>query len=74
MSECVFVYLPFKELVSDFDRLSCHGGRHPLRGDCISKDDVESCFCLMEMEDKQLNELVVRHLVSLSSSVILRPS
>lgn len=64
------VYLPFKELVSDFDRLSCHGGKQPLRGDCISKEDVESCFCLMEMEDKQVNELVVRLLFSLSSSEI----
>lgn len=64
------VYLSFKELLLDFDRLSWNGGKQPLRGDCRNNDDVESCFCLMEMEDKQLNELVVRLLFSLSSSEI----
>lgn len=61
------VYLSFKELLLDFDRFSCHGGKQPLRGDCRNKDDVESCLCLMEMEDKQLNELL-RLFFSFSSS------
>ena len=66
----VVVYISFKELLLDFDRFSWNGGKQPLRGDCRNKDDVESCFCLMEMEDKQLNELVVRLRFSLSSSEI----
>lgn len=64
-----YVYLSFKEPLLDFERFSCHGGKQPLRGDCRNNDDVESCFCLMEMEDKQLNELL-RLLFSFSSSGI----
>ncbi|CAN0922061.1 hypothetical protein LINGRAHAP2_LOCUS32911, partial [Linum grandiflorum] len=30
----------------------------PLSGDCRINEDVDSCFCLIEIDDKQLNALV----------------
>lgn len=49
-------YLSLNEPLADL--LSSHGRRHPFKGDCSSKDDVESCFCLEEIEERQLKVLL----------------
>lgn len=48
-------HLSFKELLLDL--FNSHGGRKPLKGDCRNKEDVDNCFCRMEIEDRQLNAL-----------------
>lgn len=49
-------YLSLSEPLADL--LSSHGRRQPFSGDCSSKDDVDNCFCLEEIEDRQLKELL----------------
>ena len=78
---CLFYYLSLNDPLADL--LSSHGRRHPFKGDCSSKDDVESCFCLEEIEERQLKVLLslVFSLVSYAwyfgsccTAVILRAS
>jgi hypothetical protein len=39
------------------DLLNSHG-RQPFKGDCSSNEEVDSCFCRIEIEDKQLKALL----------------
>lgn len=50
------IYLSLSEPLADL--LSSHGRRHPFKGDCSSKDEVDNCFCLEEIEDRQLKLLL----------------
>lgn len=48
-------HLSFSE---PFDLLNSHAGKQPFKGDCRSMEDVDNCFCRIEIEDRQLNELL----------------
>lgn len=50
-------YLSFNELLLDL--LNSHGGRHPFKGELKKREDVERCFCRIEMEDRQLKVLLL---------------
>lgn len=50
------IYLSFNELLLDL--LNSHDGRHPFKGELRKREDVDRCFCLMEIEDKQLKALL----------------
>lgn len=36
------------------DFLNSHVDKQPLKGDCRNSEEVDKCFCRMEMEDRQL--------------------
>lgn len=48
-------YRSFNERL--LDRRNSHDGKQPFKGDCKNNEDVDNCFCLDEIDDKQLNEL-----------------
>lgn len=60
---CLSFYLSFKEPLLDF--LDSHGGKQPFKGDCRNNEEVDNCFCRIEIDDRQLNALL-RLLFSLS--------
>lgn len=43
-------------------------GKHPFKGDCRNNEDVDKCFCLEEIDDRQLKLVLLRLLFSLSLS------
>lgn len=49
-------HLSFKEPLLDL--LNSHGGKQPFKGDCRNNEDVDNCFCLIEIEDRQLKALL----------------
>jgi len=55
-------HLSFKEPFIDL--LNSHG-KQPFNGDCSNNEDVDSCFCRIEIEDRQL-KAVLNLLLSLS--------
>lgn len=57
-------YLSLSEPLADL--LSSQGRRHPFNGDCSNIEEVDSCFCLDEIEDRQL-KVLLSLLFSLSS-------
>ena len=60
-----FFHLSFKEPVLDL--LNSHGGKQPLKGDCRNNEEVDNCFCRIEIDDRQLKALLLRLLFSLSN-------
>lgn len=49
-------YLSFEERLVDF--LNSQEGKQPLRGDCRNNEDVDNFCCLVEIEERQLKELL----------------
>lgn len=53
-----YLYLTRSLIKPLLDRFNSHGGKNPFSGDCINRDDVESCLCLNDIDDRQPNVLL----------------